>query len=370
MWFSKHKDITLKKTQRRLLAILILSVSILIAVGAIFTGFELELRQSLTSHTKEVVAYGQGEEINQSYQWLKSQSDVTQLQRYGQNIIRTSCDDKQSMALIMTDPKYKHTRALMSPLALKLLGDCSGNITLTSYDLNQLFPIPTPLTLPYTASAHLDNPIPSVIVSPEVFKKLGFNTDNNAMWLSFHVPKNKNVVLWLHHAGWKGLKLLDMNSWHENFSKAIASQKVMMWFIMGLLLISALFQLKHVLEDMLNQQRKFWSLMHIHGISNTWINTLFSLYIGGFIMLTIMLSIPLGISIAYSINPLIHGIEMITGTTVLDPQFFITDHVPVAISMSDILIIETIFCICAALFTLLALRKRQHLDTMKVLRNA
>lgn len=370
LWFSPYKDITLKKTQRRLLAILVFSVSILIAVGAIFSGFEHEINKSFDSTTKEIVLYDNPEAIDKIYNWLNDQSDVSQVQRYGRQIVKVSCEDRHSMALIMAEPKYKHRKALVSPLLLKMLGDCNESIELVSYDLTQLFPIPTTLKLNFTLANNLPNQIPIIVVSKETYEKLGYNTHDDTQWLSFRVPKNKNVVMWLHYAQHFSSRILDMSQWSHDFTKAIFSQKILMWMIMGLMMLSALFQLKHILEDMLNQQKKFWSLMALHGVSQRWISILFSLYIAGLIAFTVCLSIPLGLLIAYSMNPLVGWIETMTGFLILDPQFFITDHIPVLVSWRDILIIECSVCLMATVFTILALRKRNNLDIMEVLRNA
>lgn len=368
LWFSKYKDKTLKKTQRRLLTILILSVSVLVAVGAIFSGFEHELSSQLKSTTKEVVVYDSPENIQKFYDWLEGQPGVTERHKYGQQVIKVACEGRNSMALVLADPNYKHERVLVSPLALKLLKGCGQTLELTSYDLTQLFPMPRTIEVKYSASHQIQTPIPTIIVSPKTYERLGYSADSITHWLSFRVPSNKNVVMWLYR--WPSLQILDTSQWSEDFSKAIFSQKIMMWLVMGLLLVSALFQLKHVLEDMLNQQSKFWSLMCLHGTSRRWISLLFSLYISGFIFVTVLLSIPVGLVIAYAMNPLVQGVERVTGLSILDPQFFITDHIPVAIAWQDILFIECSVCVMAAIFTFLALRSRKNLDIMKVLRNA
>jgi lipoprotein-releasing system permease protein len=113
----------------------------------------------------------------------------------------------------------------------------------------------------------------------------------------------------------------------------------------------------------------FWSLMSLHGVSYGTMVWVFSVFSLGLIVVTVLCSIPLGIMIASSIDPLVHAIESMTNQKILSPEFFVLDYIPYQINLSDIVVVEGLVCVMAIFFTFLALRRLSRVDVMLVVRN-
>ena len=367
LWFSPYKDQSFRNSQKRLLAIMVFSVAVLIAVGAIFSGFEQAISRWSHTRTKDIVLYSSQNEQHDMVQWLRDQKDIEHVEQYGRQMVSISCKGYVGLSMVIADPQYRHNTVLISPLVLQHIAGCQ-TLHITGYDLSQIFPIPHTMTVRYKVHTPLGNTAPLIIVSPAVYKALGYSTHNHTMAV-VSIAKDNDIHAILSRGPYAHVRTMDMSVWQGDFAKALHSQKIIMWTVLGLILILALFQLKHFLEDIIDHQKLFWALMCLHGVSRRWLSQLFAVFVAGFVIVTIILSIPVGILLAALIDPLIHGIEAVSGYVILDPEFFILDYVPYAVTLWDILVVEGILCVMASFFTYRALRRIYNIDVMLVLRN-
>ena len=367
LWFSPYSDYSFRNSQKRLLAIMIFSVSILIAVGAIFSGFEQALQRYTVSGAKEVVLYMPFHEYAQVRKWVEEQPQVQNVVGYGRQMVRIACQNYEGFAMVTTDPKYHNDTALMSPLLFAQVAGCA-DVTVTGYDLSQIFPVPHEISIRYKVFPGLGGDMPLLIVSSGLYKKLGYNIRQNTM-LSFKLPSDKDVRIFMQQGPYGHLHYVDMSQWGNDFAKALHVQKAIMWIVMGLMMVLALFQLKHFLEDVMDHQKMFWSLMCLHGVSHGLMVRIFCLFSAGFVGATMLFSIPVGVAIAAGMDPMIHFVEKLSGHIILDPEFFVLDHIPYHVTVGDIVAIESILAVMAIVCTLYALRGLYKVDVMLVLRN-
>lgn len=369
LWFSRHADSIVKKSRRRLLFVLVFSVSVLIAVGAVFSGFQKEFEAQYQKEHKIWLMYASQARLEAFYEWVKAQEGVVELTRYGGSFVKLTCGDSEGLAWVRVEPNYWHSRLLVNELALhSVAAACTTSLKLTAYDVSHIFPVAHEVSVPFHVVPMPEVSLPTVVVSPSVSAQLHLKSDALEA-IRVGLPKNKNVMMWLHAGGWSDIRAVDMTQWQLDFSQALFSQKVMMWLVMGLMLASAMFQLKHAVEEMLLQQKKFWALMMVHGVSRQHMVSVFSYYVFGYVLVTLALSMPFGFLLAHAMNPLVLWIERLFSVRILDPQFFITDHIPVAWVWMDVFWVESCVCVMACAAVYVALRRSRRWDAMEILKH-
>ena len=161
---------------------------------------------------------------------------------------------------------------------------------------------------------------------------------------------------------------LQLASWSENYGElfqAVKLEKTLMFILLLLVVAIATFNIVAGQIMMVNDKSSDIAILRTMGATQSQVGSLF-LSQGVLIsVLGTVIGLGLGIAVALNINPILDGVEAITGRHLLDGSYFVT--VPTLLSASDLAIIASLTGLLCLISAWVPARRAAQLDPVNAL---
>jgi lipoprotein-releasing system permease protein len=160
-------------------------------------------------------------------------------------------------------------------------------------------------------------------------------------------------------------------TWAEHYAdlfKALRLQKTMMFLILSLIVIIAAFNMLSSMVMLVADKRAAIAVLNTLGLSKRQIMAIFitqGLVIGCIGMIS---GTALGYLLSTHVTEIVHGLERLLSTKLIDQSVYMLDYLPSHIDWQDVAIINIITCILTLLATLYPSYKAAGIEPAKVLR--
>lgn len=160
-------------------------------------------------------------------------------------------------------------------------------------------------------------------------------------------------------------------TWAEHYAdlfKALRLQKVMMCLILSLIVIIATFNMLSSMVMLVADKRSAIAILNTLGLSKRQIMAIFivqGLVIGGVGMIS---GTALGYLMSIHVTDIVHTLEQLLGTKLIDQSVYMLDYLPSHIEWQDVAIINGITCILTLVATLYPSYKAAGIKPAVVLR--
>lgn len=162
-----------------------------------------------------------------------------------------------------------------------------------------------------------------------------------------------------------------INDWidqHQNYFEAVALEKKMMFVILTLIIAVAVFNLVSTLVMTVSDKRSDIAILRTLGASKRNIMNIFVIQGGVSGIIGTLSGTILGLILAFNIGRLVHWIEVITGTKLINGDVYLISYLPSQVVLSDVVSIFTISIILSILATIYPSRKAANTDPVEALR--
>lgn len=160
----------------------------------------------------------------------------------------------------------------------------------------------------------------------------------------------------------------DWMSQNQNYFSAVAMEKKMMFVVLSLIIAVATFNLVSTLVMTVNDKKADIAILRTMGASQTNIMKIFMLQGGVSGIIGTLSGTILGILIAYFIGDIVHGIELITHTKLINGDVYMIDYLPSQVKFSDVFSIFSVSILLSILATIYPSRSAAKINPAEALR--
>jgi lipoprotein-releasing system permease protein len=134
-----------------------------------------------------------------------------------------------------------------------------------------------------------------------------------------------------------GFYISDWTREHGNFFRSIATTKSIMFVLLLLVMAVAAFNIVATLSMLVREKRSDIAILRTMGVSPRTILVTFVLQGTVIGLVGTVLGLAAGLLIAGNLTGIVHGIEALLHTTLIDPRVYLLDELPAQITGSDVL---------------------------------
>jgi lipoprotein-releasing system permease protein len=379
-----------------------LGVAALITVLSVMNGFQHEIRSKIigvTAHMQLMDANGilhNWEQI--AKQAKKSNSHVLSYAPYVDGQALVSFDSNVSGVLVRgIEPKYENTvdniaQAIVKgqenslvpgkfnaiigkDLANQLGVEVGQKITLITPD-GQITPAGMiPRLKQFTVSGifnvHMNEYDSSLILINLKDAQLLFRTGDGVSGVRLKVDdvmQTQTIKSQLEDFLPENIIITDWIEQHQNYFAAVALEKKMMFVILSLIIAVAAFNLVATLVMTVNDKKSDIAILRTMGASKKNIMHIFMIQGGLSGIIGTISGTVMGLILASNIGKIVHFIEIITGTKLVNSDVYLIDYLPSQIIPSDVITIFIISILLSILATIYPSYSASRTDPVEALR--
>jgi lipoprotein-releasing system permease protein len=134
-----------------------------------------------------------------------------------------------------------------------------------------------------------------------------------------------------------GFYISDWTREHGNFFRSIATTKSIMFVLLLLVMAVAAFNIVATLSMLVREKRSDIAILRTMGVSPRTILATFVLQGTVIGLVGTVLGLSAGVLIASNLTGIVHGLEALLHTTLIDPRVYLLDELPAQITASDVL---------------------------------
>jgi len=149
-----------------------------------------------------------------------------------------------------------------------------------------------------------------------------------------------------------GFYISDWTREHGNFFRSIATTKSIMFVLLLLVMAVAAFNIVATLSMLVREKRSDIAILRTMGVSPRTILATFVLQGTVIGLVGTVLGLSAGVLIARNLTGIVHGLEALLHTTLIDPRVYLLDELPAQITGSDVLRVCATAIILSVLSTL------------------
>jgi lipoprotein-releasing system permease protein len=149
-----------------------------------------------------------------------------------------------------------------------------------------------------------------------------------------------------------GFYISDWTRQHANFFRSIATTKTIMFVLLLLVIAVAAFNIVATLVMLVREKRGDIAILRTLGLAPRSVVAVFVLQGTTIGALGTLAGLVLGVGIAANLTELVHGLEAVLGTTLIDPRVYYIDDLPADVTVADATRIAVIAFALACLSTL------------------
>jgi lipoprotein-releasing system permease protein len=172
--------------------------------------------------------------------------------------------------------------------------------------------------------------------------------------LEGHLPENVIITDWIEQ--------------HQNYFAAVDLEKKMMFVILTLIVAVAAFNLVSTLVMTVNDKKTDIAILRTMGASKKSIMHIFMIQGGVSGIIGTVSGTLLGLLLAFNVGKIVHGIEIITGTKLVNADVYLIDYLPSQVIPSDVISIFIVSIILSILATLYPSWSASRTDPVEALR--
>jgi len=166
-----------------------------------------------------------------------------------------------------------------------------------------------------------------------------------------------------------GFYISDWTREHANFFRSIATTKSIMFVLLLLVMGVAAFNIVATLMMMVREKQSDIAILRTLGLSPASLVGVFVLQGTAIGLLGTLAGLGLGLLIAANLAALVHGLEALLGTTLVDPRVYLLDELPAVVTAGDALRICGTAFVLACLSTLYPAIKAARTQPAEALRH-
>lgn len=155
---------------------------------------------------------------------------------------------------------------------------------------------------------------------------------------------------------------------HQNYFSAVEMEKKMMFVILTLIVAVAAFNLVSTLVMTVNDKKADIAILRTMGASKRNIMHIFMIQGGLSGIIGTVSGTILGLILATYVGDIVHVIELITGSKLINPDVYLIDYLPSQINLHDVVSIFCISIILSIVATLYPSRNAANTDPVEALR--
>jgi lipoprotein-releasing system permease protein len=166
-----------------------------------------------------------------------------------------------------------------------------------------------------------------------------------------------------------GFYISDWTREHANFFRSIATTKSIMFVLLLLVMGVAAFNIVATLMMMVREKQSDIAILRTLGVTPRSLVAVFVLQGTAIGLLGTLAGLGLGLLIAGNLPALVHGLEALLGTTLVDPRVYLLDELPAVVTVADALHICGTAFVLACLSTLYPAVKAARTQPAEALRH-
>jgi len=155
---------------------------------------------------------------------------------------------------------------------------------------------------------------------------------------------------------------------HKNYFAAVELEKKMMFVILTLIVAVAAFNLVSTLVMTVNDKKSDIAILRTMGASKSSIMKIFMLQGGISGIIGTVSGTVLGLLLANYIGDIVHGVELLTGTKLVNGDVYLIDYLPSKIFFTDVASIFSVSILLSILATLYPSKRAANTDPAEALR--
>ncbi len=136
-----------------------------------------------------------------------------------------------------------------------------------------------------------------------------------------------------------GFLVSDWSRRHGNFFRSIQVTKSIMFVVLLLVVAVAAFNIVSTLVMVVKEKKSDVAILRTLGVAPRDVLTIFTVQGAAIGLIGTVAGVALGLLIAWNITSLVHGLEMLLGVTLVDPQVYFISDLPAEVRWMDVVLV-------------------------------